>query len=287
MSIRLSTAGCDAVSWHESRQQRCEETIFSSTPLCDSPEDIVAFRHEAVNQGLVLALSHCLWSPSIWPVVWSQKWGAIFQSKCNCSVVSIVYVLKNPSFYSLVTWPPPNSLSGLVFGWERPGNLQLHLAGPSRMFCLGSCLCLFDVWPMHRLPLTWDALMQTKEWPVSLGVRYRGRLHSDTPSWWEALMLITCLWSVCLSTKTIIICPSSSRLFSKWRPVQLPGHMIGSATSKQIRNLKPWWGFSTGNWGHLHFAQAKSVLVCEAKYTAAPLPGLDTQIALGERKCSL
>lgn len=130
---------------HESRQQRYDGAIFSSTPLCDSFEDAVAFRHEAANRRLVLGLSHCLSSLSIWPAVWRWKCGAIFQSKCGCFVVSMVYMLKNPSFYSLVTRPPPTSLSGLVFGQERPGNLQSHLAGPSHVVGLGSCQRLFDV----------------------------------------------------------------------------------------------------------------------------------------------
>ena len=130
---------------HESRQQRYDRAIFSSTPLRDSFEDVVASRHEAAHRRLVLGLSHCLSSLSIWPAVWPQKCGAIFQSKCGCFVVSIVYVLKNPSFYSLVTCLPPTSLSGLVFGRERPGNLQSHLAGPSHVVGLRSCLRLSDV----------------------------------------------------------------------------------------------------------------------------------------------
>lgn len=231
----------------------------------------MAFRHEAVNQGLVLALSHCLWSLSIWPAVWSQLfvlWFLLFM----CSTT--------PAF---ILWLPGHLPP--VFQVSCLAESVLGLSSCILLVWAPACACLMCD-PCTGCPLP-ETLWYKQRSDPSLGVRCRGRLHSDTPSCWEALMLTTCLWSICLSTKTIIVSSSSSRLFSKWRPVQLPGHMIGSATSKQTRNLKPWWGFSTGNCGCLHFAQAKSVPVCEAKYTTAPLSGLDMQIVLGERKCSL
>lgn len=226
--------GCHAVSptWKQTTEIQQGKFLFDTTPI--SSEDVVAFRHEAAHWRLVLALSHCLLSLNIWPAVWSHKHSAVFQSKCGCSVASIVYMLQNPSFYSPVTCLPPTSLSGLVFGWEHHGNLQLHLAGPSHVVGLGSCLCLFDVWSMHRLLCTWEAFMQTKEWPVSWcnaalrhPVLMRGSEANHLPlihlPFNYNYHLLPCL-------------PPGS----KWRPAQLPHrkcHIQADQTSQALARI--------------------------------------------------
>lgn len=118
---------------------------------------------------------------------WSQKYDAVFQSKRGCSMVSTVYVLENPGFYSLVTCPPPARRSGLECGQEHPGNLQWHLAGPSHVAGLGSCLCLFDVCPMHRLPPTREASCKQRSDPALGATQEKAALRHPV------LMLITCL----------------------------------------------------------------------------------------------
>lgn len=114
ISISLSTA-----AWHADNR-----AVFPSTPLSDRFEDVAA------NPRLVLTLSHCLSSLSIWPAV-GLKSAVPFSRASGCSVVSTVYMLENPSFYFLITCSPPTSRSDLVFGQERLGNLQWHLAGRS------------------------------------------------------------------------------------------------------------------------------------------------------------
>lgn len=74
-------------------------------------------------------------------------------------------MLESPSFYFLITCPPPTSRSDLVFGPERPGNLRWHLAGPSHVAGLGSCLCMLNSCPMHRLPLTHEAWCKQRSDP--------------------------------------------------------------------------------------------------------------------------
>lgn len=109
-------------------------------------------------ESLPLKLEHLA---SCWP----QKHGPVFQSKGGCSVVPTVYMLENPGFCSLVTCPPPASGSGPTFGQECPGNLQWHLAGPSHVAGLGSCLCLFKVCPICRLLLILQALCKQRSDP--------------------------------------------------------------------------------------------------------------------------
>lgn len=183
-----------------------------------------------------------------------RKCNAIFQSKYSCSVVSTVYMLENPGFYFLITCPLPNSCSDLMFGQEHPGNLQWHLAGPSHVPGLGSCLCMFNLCPMHRLPFTHETWSKQRSDPPLSASQGKAVLRHPV------LMLITHLWSSCLSTAPTIFSLSSSRLPRK--PCTAAKEHERSATSKQITNLKSWLGFSEGNWEGLRFPPAKSVPVC-------------------------
>lgn len=178
--------------------------FFYSTPLCDSFEDVVAFRHEAVNRRLVLGLSHRLSSLSIWPAVWPQS--AVPFSRA--SVVVLWFLLftcsRTPAF---ILWlraclPPVFQVSCLtesVLGISS----RILLVPAMWLVWAPACTCLMCD-PCTGCPLP-ETLSRKQRSDPSLGVRYRGRLHSDTLSWWEALMLITSLWSICLSTKTTIL----------------------------------------------------------------------------------